>query len=156
MSDSANGESAPARSTASRSAGGYACSAVARMRTFGRGPGSTSMAARLIPSPEVPDIMPTAITCRFSCERRRHGFVHRDAEAVHRVVVAAPEVHAVREQNDGEVELWIDPERRAGESSVAVCVDAEVAADHRAVGRAESEAESAPHVLLLHMLRARE
>src|SRR6185503_5769998 len=155
MSESANGASAPARSTASRSAGGYACSAVARMRTFGREPGSTSMAARLMPSPEVPDIIPTAITGRFSCERRRHGFVHRDAEAVHRVVVAAPEVHAVREQDDGEVEPRIDPERRARESCVAVGVDAEVAADHRAVGRAEGEAEPAPHVLLLHTLGPR-
>src|SRR6185295_17991561 len=128
MSESANGESAPARSTASRSVGGYACSAVARMRTFGRGPGSTSMAARLMPSPEVPDIIPTAITGGFSRERGRYGFMHRDAEAVHRVVVAAAEVHTVREQDDREIELRIDPERRTGESGVAVGVDAEVAA----------------------------
>src|SRR5512132_4364168 len=131
MSESAKGASAPARSTASRSAGGYACSAVARMRTLGRGPGSTSMAARLMPSPEVPDIIPTAIIYRFSCERRGHGFVHRDAEAVHRVVVAAPEVHAVREQHDREVQLRIDPERGSREAGVAVRVDAEVAAHHR-------------------------
>src|SRR6266508_1226705 len=100
MSERANGTSAPARSTASRSAAGYGRSPVARMRTFGRAPGSISIAARLMPSPEVPDIIPTEITRRFSCERGRDRFVHGDAETVRRVAVGAPEVPAVREQDD--------------------------------------------------------
>src|SRR5688572_19784953 len=109
-SESKNGSSAPARSTASRMASGYFSSLVARIRTLGWAPGSTSIAARLMPSPEVPDIIPTAIIGRLSCERGGHGFVHRDAEAVHLVVVGATEVHAVREQDDRQVELRIDPE----------------------------------------------
>src|SRR5688500_9626775 len=156
MSDSANGTSAPARSTASRTADGYGCSAVAMTRTLGRAPGSISMAARFIPSPDVPDITPTAIIRRFSRERRGDGFVHRDAEAVHRVVVPAAEVHAVREQDDGQIELRIDPERRAGETRVPVGVDAEMATDHRPVRRAEREADAAPHVAVLDVLRPRE
>src|ERR1700687_703137 len=156
MSESANGASAPARSTASRSAGEYASSAVAMMRTFGRAPGSTSIAARFMPSPEVPDIIPMAITPGFSRERGRDGFVDRDSEAVHRVVVRPAEVHAVREQDDREIELWIDPERRAGETGVPVRVDAEVATDHRPIRRAQREADAPSHVALFHPLGPRE
>src|SRR5712691_954164 len=152
------------------------------MRTFGCAPGSTSIAARFMPSPEVPDIMPTAITPRLSFRsdgpgfagpfRRtrpaspapsgphskagRDGFVDRDAEAVHRVVVHSAEVHAVREHDDREVELRIDPERRSGETGVPVGVDAEVATDHRAVGRAERETDPAPDVALFHPFRPRQ
>src|SRR5688500_4443022 len=156
ISDSLKGTSAPARSTASRMADGYGCSAVAMTRTFGRGPGSTSIAARFIPSPDVPDIMPTAIIRRFSRERRRHGFVHRDAEAVHLVVVATTEVHAVREEDHREIEPRVDPDRRAREAGVPVGVDAEVAPDHRTVRRAQRETDPAPNVALLHVLRPRE
>src|SRR5216683_4663388 len=153
MSESANGTSDPARSTTSRSAGGYGRSAVARMRTFGRGPGSISIAARLMPSPEVPDIIPTEITRRLSCEGSRHRFVDRDAEAIRLLVVPATEVDAVREEDDGQVELRIDPQRCAGETGVPVGVDAEVGTDHRPVRRAKREADAAPHVALLHALR---
>src|SRR5687767_6762233 len=153
MSDSLKGTSAPARSTASRIADGYGCSAVEMTRTFGRGPGSISIAARFIPSPDVPDIIPTAIIRRFSCERRRYRFVQRDAEAVELVVVPATEIDAVGEQDDGEVELRIDPDRRPGEAGMPVGVDAEMATDHRAVRRAERQADPAPHVLLFDVLR---
>ena len=45
--------------------------------------------------------------------------MHRDPEAVHRVVVRAAEVHPVREQGDRQVPRGIDPQRGAGESGVA-------------------------------------
>src|SRR5207247_6206495 len=113
--------------------------AVATMRTLSRAPGSISIAARLMPSPDVPDIIPTEITCRLSCEGRRHCFVHRDPKAVGRVVVVPSEVHAVRQQHDREVELRIDPERGPGEAGVPVGVDAEMAPDHWPVRRAQRE-----------------
>jgi succinate dehydrogenase / fumarate reductase iron-sulfur subunit len=83
----------------------------------------------------------------------RHRFVDRDAEAIRLLVVPAAEIDAVGEEDDGEVELWIDPQRRAGETGVPVGVDAEVATDHRPVRRAERQADAAPHVALLHALR---
>src|SRR2546428_9504427 len=125
------------------------------MRTAGLAPGSISIAARLMPSPDVPDIIPIAITWRFSCEGRRYRFVHRDAEAVGRVIVVPTEVHAVRQQHDREVELRIDPQRGAGEAGVPVGVDAEVATDHRPVRRAEREADASSDVALFHPLRPR-
>src|SRR5712692_9570771 len=119
------------------------------------------MAAASTPSPDVPDMRPIAImACSISRRRRdeelyegsRDRFMDGDAEAVYRVVVRASEVHAVGEDDDGQVNRRVDPERGAGESSVPVRVLAEIAADHRILRRAEREPDAAAEVALLHVL----
>src|SRR5947209_20615418 len=79
-----------------------------------------------------------------------------DAELVERIVVLATEVHAVGEDDDGEVDRWIDPEARAGESGVTVGVEREIAAAHRPARGAQGKTEAPADVVARNLFGARE
>src|SRR5205823_7247321 len=92
--------------------------------------------------------------------RRRSGrgerLMHGDAELVERIVVLTAEGHAVGEDDDGEVDRWIDPEARAGESGVTVGVEREIAAAHWPVRGAQGKTEAPADVVARNLFGARE